>query len=284
MAARYQIRTMRRDELNFAVDLAAREGWNPGLHDAASFYAADPGGFLIGLLDDVPIGCISAVRYENGFGFLGFYIVIPEHRGRGYGMPLWRSALQQFGARNIGLDGVQAQQANYRKSGFSLAYSNIRYAWQTRPSAVQAATPHIVPAGQVDADSLARYDQPCFSTPRPTFLNAWLTQPDSVALVWREQDAIRGYGAIRRCREGWKIGPLFADHRGIAEPLLLALCHGIADDEPVYLDVPEVNTEAVRLAADLGMHKVFGTARMYRRDPPEIATDRIFGVTSFELG
>lgn len=54
--------------------------------------------------------------------------------------------------------------------------------------------------------------------------------------------------------EGWKIGPLFADHRSIAEPLLLALCRGIADDEPVYLDVPEVNTEAVRLADDLGMH------------------------------
>lgn len=36
-----EVRTMRREELAFAVDLAAREGWNPGVHDAECFFAAD---------------------------------------------------------------------------------------------------------------------------------------------------------------------------------------------------------------------------------------------------
>ena len=54
------IRTMRREEVAFAIDLAAREGWNPGLHDAECFFSADPGGFLIGELDGEPVGCISA--------------------------------------------------------------------------------------------------------------------------------------------------------------------------------------------------------------------------------
>ena len=31
------------------------------------------------------------------------------------------------GTRVVGLDGVVAQQQNYRKSGFALAYANIRY-------------------------------------------------------------------------------------------------------------------------------------------------------------
>ena len=43
---------MRREEVAFAIDLAAREGWNPGLHDAECFFAADPDGFLIGELQD----------------------------------------------------------------------------------------------------------------------------------------------------------------------------------------------------------------------------------------
>lgn len=50
----YTIRTMHRDEVQIAVEWAAREGWNPGLADADCFYAADPNGFLIGLLDEEP--------------------------------------------------------------------------------------------------------------------------------------------------------------------------------------------------------------------------------------
>ena len=46
----YSIRTMTQDEVELAIDWAAREGWNPGLHDAACYYAADPNGFLVGLL------------------------------------------------------------------------------------------------------------------------------------------------------------------------------------------------------------------------------------------
>lgn len=284
MTAAYQVRAMRRDELDFAVDLAANEGWNPGVHDAEAFFATDPGGFLVGLLNDVPIGCISAVRYDQSFGFLGFYIVAPEYRGLGYGLSLWNSALEQFGARNIGLDGVKEQQANYRKSGFSLAYSNIRYAWHKRLQSRPATAPNVVSIRQVDAGGIARYDRLCFPASRPTFLDAWLNQPNSVARAWWENNTIRGYGVIRRCRDGWKIGPLFADNRGIAELLLFALSHDAADDEPVYLDVPETNIEAMRLAADLRMSEVFGTARMYNRYLPDIDTNRIFGVTTFELG
>ena len=68
----YTIRTMTRQEIDIAIDWAAAEGWNPGLHDADCFYAADPHGFLIGLLGDEPIATISAVKYGASFGFLGF--------------------------------------------------------------------------------------------------------------------------------------------------------------------------------------------------------------------
>ena len=54
----FQIRTMRREELAFAIDLAAHEGWVPRLHDAECFFSADPGGFLIGELVGEPVECI----------------------------------------------------------------------------------------------------------------------------------------------------------------------------------------------------------------------------------
>lgn len=62
-----KIRTMRREEPAFAIDLAAAEGWNPGIHDAECFFSADPGGFLIGL--DGPV--IARRLYEAASKLFG---------------------------------------------------------------------------------------------------------------------------------------------------------------------------------------------------------------------
>ena len=88
------IRAMQQHEISLAIDWAAAEGWNPGLRDAECFYVADPKGFLLGELDGKPVGCISAIRYEEEFGFLGLYIVQPEYRGKGYGLKLWNAAME----------------------------------------------------------------------------------------------------------------------------------------------------------------------------------------------
>jgi len=40
----------------------------------------------------------------------------------------------------------------------------------------------------------------------------------------------------------------------------------------------------IDLAESLNMKKVFGTARMYLGETPDIAVQNIYGITSFELG
>jgi hypothetical protein len=52
---KYEVRTMTRAEVDLAVDWAALEGWNPGLHDADCYYKTDPNGFFIGMLNDEPL-------------------------------------------------------------------------------------------------------------------------------------------------------------------------------------------------------------------------------------
>lgn len=157
---------MRREELAFAIDLAAHEGWNPGLHDAECFFAADPEGFLIGELAGEPIGCISAVSYAGRYGFIGLYIVRPEFRGRGFGWQLWQAAMARLSGHNVGLDGVVAQQSNYARSGFRLAYRNVRYRGQAGAVAVHAS---IQPAGEVAYEPIAEYDRRIFPERRDAF-------------------------------------------------------------------------------------------------------------------
>lgn len=278
----YTIRTMTRQEVNIAIDWAAEEGWNPGLYDADCFYAADPNGFLVGLLDNEPIATISAVKYGNSFGFLGFYMVKPGYRGNGYGMKIWNAGLKLLSGRVIGLDGVVAQQDNYKKSGFTLAYSNVRY--QGIGGGHYPADAGIVPLSTLTFDDMCAYDACFFPDKRREFLSCWIDQPQSTALAILRDNKLAGYGVVRICRSGYKIGPLFADSPEYAELLFLALKSHVSEGVPIFLDIPAVNTAAVDLVNRHNMIVSFETARMYSGQCPDLPVERIFGVTTFELG
>lgn len=279
----YTIKPMSRPDLDLAIDWAAAEGWNPGRYDADCFYAADPNGFLMGWLADEPIAAIAAVRYGSAFGFLGLYIVKPAFRGQGYGLQIWQAGLDHLQGRNIGLDGVVAQQANYTRSGFKLAHRNIRYAGVGGFAHPSVSAP-LVPLASLSLDAIAEYDKALFLADRSDFLKGWLSQPHSQAIGIIYDQKLAGYGVLRTCREGHKIGPLFADTPRLAEDIFLALTAQVEPSSAVYLDVPEPNSQAVALAQKYRLSSVFETARMYTQSAPELPLDRIFGVTTFELG
>lgn len=186
------------------------------------------------------------------------------------------------GTRTIGLDGVAAQQDAYRKSGFRLAYRNIRFAGRA-DSGDAPSGGWIVSLAQVPFDELAAYDRPLFPAARSGFLRAWIAQKQHAALGLVENGAFVGYGVLRSCRQGSKIGPLFADRADAADALFAALC-ARAGEGPVHLDAPETNPAAMALAERYGMKPVFETARMYTGPAPAVDLPRVFGVTSFELG
>ena len=94
---------------------------------------------------------------------------------------------------------------------------------------------------------------------------------------------MRGYGVIRACREGFKIGPLFADTDAGAQALFQALA-ALHPGASIVLDVPVPNRAGVALAESHGMAPVFETARMYRGPSPDLPLDSIYGITTFELG
>lgn len=279
----YLIRNMSLADLKVAVDWAAAEGWNPGLQDVESFFAADPQGFLIGELDGEPIASISCVRYGEDFGFIGLYIVKPTCRGKGYGLRIWQAAMNQLDGRCIGLDGVLAQQHNYQRSGFMLSGRNVRYQGVSQTGRVGLDS-SVIALNAVPFAQLAAYDRHTFSQERSNFLHHWITALDHVALGYQVDGNLVGYGVIRPCQIGYKIGPLFAHDNDVAQALFSSLLSHIEPGQPVFLDVPESNASAAELAVTHGMTIVFETARMYRGDLPFVPMPQIYGITSFELG
>lgn len=280
MTDNFIVRSMKQTEVKLMMDWAAAEGWNPGLHDAECFYQADPNGFWLGELNGEPIGGLSTVAYDEHFGFLGLYIVKPQFRGQGYGLQIWKTGMGYLGSkRNLGLDSVLAQQENYQKSGFQAAYRHIRY--EGRGGGETPVNP--IPLNAIPFDSLVTYDRQHFPAPRQLFLKHWIEQPETIGLGVIRSGELVGYGVLRACHTGNKIGPLFANEPQIAEELFQGL-KAFAPDQPIYLDVPDANPEALKLAERHSMKPVFSTVRMYTLRIPPIHIEQVFGVTTLELG
>lgn len=278
MAAEQEFRTLTAQEVALAVEWAASEGWNPGLHDAQTFHAADPGAFVGGFVEDELAAVISVARHSAEFGFLGFYICRPDLRGQGHGLALWQAALQRLDGATVGLDGVVAQQENYRASGFTYAHANTRFAID--PTQLpEAPALDAVPAR---VEAVHGLDTEVTGFSRSTYLQAWLAQPEARSLMLLNGGRCAGWGVARPCRDGTKIGPLMAESPVQAEALFLSLAAGASG--PVYLDVPMPNAAAVAMVARLGMEPVFETARMYRGRAPKEDLARLYGVMSFEFG
>lgn len=284
LADRLEFRTMTRDEFALAVDWAAREGWNPGKHDADIFWETDPEGYVAACLDGEIVGTGSIVSYGD-FGFMGFFIMRPDLRNQGLGTKFWfwrrdtlRARLQPGAA--IGMDGVFDMQAWYAKGGFQFTHRNLRM--QGVGKSAQPAV-NLVELSAAPFSEVAAYDQKHFGFDRETFLRRWIDPAEGLALGAVKDGTLTGYGVVRACQTGYKIGPLFADDAATAANLFAALSDR-ACGEPLFLDTPENNPAALALAKANGMQEVFGCARMYYGSVPALPWDNIYGVTTFELG
>ena len=282
-------RAMIRPELDLALDWAAKEGWNPGLHDANAFWAADPDGFLVAEQRGQVVGVASIVSYDARFGFIGLFIVRPDARKQGIGRALWTEALSSLRARllpgstNLGLDGVAALRPFYEKHGFQFHTRHVRFEGR----GVKSPPPNgVAPAARVPFASLLALDNEFFPAPRSRFLTAWLRMPDSAAFAATPRGTmgkLGGYAVVRKCRAGFKIGPLFAKDDASADALFAA-CSSHAAGQPLFLDAPENQAPALALAAKNSLKEVFATSRMYLGAPPALGQTGVYGVTTLELG
>lgn len=273
------------EEFQTLVHWAALEGWNPGLQDAAVFWATDPEGFYGYFDNETLIGGGSIVSYDGLFGFMGFFIVHPDYRAKGIGRTLWQQRRDTLLARlqpnaAIGMDGVVAMQPFYQKGGFQIAYRDERY---EKMGSSYPTNPNVQPVTEKDGEAIIALDLACFGVPRTRFLKLWLEATNAQAFQYTDHNHLAGFAVIRQCQTGYKIGPLFAENETVAAALY-ERCLSEAIGEPVYLDIPVCNEAAVKLVQQYEATYVFECARMYYGTPPKTAIEQVFGITSFELG
>lgn len=281
-------RPLSRTEVGELIDWAAAEGWNPGLADADTFWAADPSAFWGMEIEGEWVGAGAIPSYGRKLGFMGLFIVRPEWRGQGLGRKLWYFRRDKLRERldpdaSILMDGVFEMQPFYASGGFVFTHRNLR---MQGTGEAGKPDPRVRPLREFPIEIVEACDLRHFGASRRGFLEKWI-QPSGGAgfaiPAADDPDKLRGYAVVRPCRSGFKIGPLFADDPEVAEALFRA-CSGVAAGEPLFLDTPEINADALALAKRHGMEEVFGCARMVLGEPPPLPWKSIYGVTTFELG
>jgi GNAT superfamily N-acetyltransferase len=262
-----------------ALAWAEEEGWNPGLDDGRRFLAADPDAFLATERGGEIVATVSCALYGDTYAFVGFYIVRPDLRGQRIGGPLFDRALQRADGRVVGLDGVLAQQGYYERRGFAAAHRNVR--WRMPGGGEHPGG--VAELSSVPFEQLATFDAAVFGADRERFLRAWIERPPGQSLAFLRDGGVSGYGVVRPCRQGSKVGPLIAHDEEVAEMLLRGLL-AAAPGREVFLDIPAANHRAESLRAGREMAPVFETARMYRDGRPAEDIEKVFGVTTLEFG
>lgn len=271
--------------LQTLVQWAEHEGWNPGPNDAEVYWATDPDGYYGYFHNRELIAGGSIVSYNQEFGFMGFFIVKPEHRATGIGRKLWYERRDTLLSRlhpnaTIGMDGVVDMQGFYQKGGFEIAFKDERY---ERIGKVFTIDSNISAITDKDIENILDYDKQCFGYSRPQFLQPWLKMPDNKTFKYLGNGKLLGFAIVRKANVGYKVCPLFAETPIVAEELYKACLNSVVG-EPLYLDIPMVNSAAIDLVKKYEAKYVFECARMYLGTPPKVDTNKIYGITTFELG
>jgi hypothetical protein len=276
-----EISTAGTNEMTLFRDWSMGEGWNPGDLDIVTFHAADPLGFFFGKLDGRPVAAISAVRYGTTFGFLGQHVTQESVRGQGFGTQLWRRGMDHLAGRTIGLDAVVEQQDNYRKAGFRQVWRNIRYEGVVAADDVPGIT--LIEGRTIPFGQIADFDRRFFPAPREANLAVLMTLPRQLSVGAVRDGELVGFGVVRPSQVGHRVGPLHASTPEVARAVLTKLA-ALVSRSTLFLDVPDVNAEAIKLAEQLGLEPTSERARMYAGPVPELDLAGIYAPASVELG
>ena len=175
----------------------------------------------------------------------------------------------------MGLDGVPDQQANYAKSGFVWAGETRRFEGRLKGRAVRG----VMAAGPDMVASLSEAEARAFGVDKARFNAKWFLETEN-----RKTFAIgggRAFATVRRCQRGSKIGPLVASDLRDAVHLILHIA-AVWDDE-LIIDVPSGSEVLLEWCEAQGMTVSFGTARMYKGEPPTPG-EGVVAVSTLELG
>ncbi len=283
---KYTIEVVNSGELETAMKWAEEENWNPGRYDAGAIGALNTQSLFILSDDKKRVGSLVIVRYAPHFAFIGLFMVSRAHRREGRGTALMRKGLEILAdVPSIGLYAVPKELKRYIFCGFALTGANSH--WVLKNPAHRAVTNKTVAFFDHMNKKVMAFDSRLWGANREKLLGALVLQPNSFLVVDRDlrDHTLNGYGVIRECLTGFRIGPLYCRRFETALSLTRALLNKVPEGVQVTFDIPYENPFLKPFADYFKLtHDSAGdTFEMYKGVPiPH--RKHCYGLASLEIG
>lgn len=280
------------------------EGWPGVRHGLGPTYSLDPQGFYLLEKDQEKVASVSVVSYPAiKAAYLGFYVVPKSLRGNGYGDFAFNQAIAHtMLTREIttfGLNCFTTMSPLYKKWGFTTYTVDSIWKFTASTNNIYSDANAVDTIKSTDSISqdffkqLVQYDAEVFGADRADFLGNYINKPDTITVVYIDNNKIQGYGIIssrepvqEEPHASYRVGPLYAQDGTIAENLLqhLIAATKLNPNESVYLETPGTNPHAAPIITKFGFVEIYKMDKMYKGEPPKHDEKRIFCYNSLATG
>ncbi|VDI63939.1 Hypothetical predicted protein [Mytilus galloprovincialis] len=283
----YEIRPMRRSDIQGLYELLAENKWNMEKSYLECVFNTDPTGLVVVVKDDGEIiGHNGILAHSETIASSGMNIVKEGYRELGIGQKLFRRVMDVMAERNVGGTALSNRISFYHQFGWKIQSFTLHYSMgkvnKSFISEVPSGDFEVVPLKDVNFKDVVAYDTELHTVPRPVYLTQWALHSSANGYVALKSGRVVGYGVLRPADVGHKMFPLFADDPILAKALFCHLASHIPEGEDLIFVHPIENELSNQFVAANELTSYLSMTRLYNKWNIEVDINRVYSTSSTE--
>ncbi|MCC5905966.1 MAG: GNAT family N-acetyltransferase [Balneolaceae bacterium] len=219
-----QFRTLKTEDIPFAMKLKRQAGWNQLEEDWEFLINAGGKANLLATYNDKKAGTATTINYQKRFSWIGMVLVEPDYRGNGIGRALLSRSIEHAATMGtVRLDATPQGKKLYDTMGFKTESELARFECSEVPDKLPGPNSDCRLITKNDLKNLLVKDAQIFGANREPVLNYFYkNSPDYAFVALNNEGEISGYCFGRSGSEFEQIGPIVAETVESAEDVLLS--------------------------------------------------------------
>jgi len=260
------IRLFSESDIEFVYKSCMSENWNHSPRTIERLFNYEQNGCFVAEINGKRVGHIFSIRYGK-VGWISLLIIDKEHRRSGIGTLLMKHAMSYLlnsGVETIKLEAVPEIADLYHKLGFIDEFDSLRFAGINKKGNYSTNS-NVAPLRKNEIEKIAKFDSRYFGANRTRVLYQLNEDYPELCFTSHMNSQIVGYVMCYELETGYRIGPWVCNPNYPlgARGLILQCMETIRDNANLYVGVPALNYQAVKLLQGLDFRLYSKSIRMY---------------------